>query len=89
MSACDPLNLVGVLTPGARVPAALGSYVVFQDGVPIASVAGGEIECYPQPDDASREEAVEMLRVRAGVSTNGRRRSGVRGAAQGVAARRD
>jgi ATP-dependent Lhr-like helicase len=34
LSACDPLNLVGVLTPGPRVPATLSNTVVYVDGVP-------------------------------------------------------
>ena len=34
VSACDPLNLVGVLTPGARVPAFPQNRVTFVDGVP-------------------------------------------------------
>lgn len=34
VSAADPLNLVGVLTPGGRVPAVLGNRVAFVDGVP-------------------------------------------------------
>ncbi|HVU51015.1 MAG TPA: DEAD/DEAH box helicase [Polyangia bacterium] len=34
LSACDPLNLVGILTPGPRVPATLSNTVVFVDGVP-------------------------------------------------------
>jgi ATP-dependent Lhr-like helicase len=34
VSACDPLNLVGILTPGPRVPAVLGHAVEYQDGVP-------------------------------------------------------
>jgi len=34
LSACDPLNLVGILTPGARVPALPQNRVVFVDGVP-------------------------------------------------------
>ena len=36
LSAADPLNLVGVLTPGARVPATLGQRVAYVDGVPAA-----------------------------------------------------
>lgn len=36
LSACDPLNLVGILVPGARVPAAPGHVVAFRDGVPVA-----------------------------------------------------
>jgi len=35
VSAADPLNLVGVILPGARVPAVPTNYVVFRDGAPI------------------------------------------------------
>jgi ATP-dependent Lhr-like helicase len=34
ISACDPLNLVGIITPGPRVPATLANSVLFKDGVP-------------------------------------------------------
>jgi ATP-dependent Lhr-like helicase len=34
LSACDPLNLVGILTPGARVPALPQNRVGYVDGVP-------------------------------------------------------
>ncbi|HMF41190.1 MAG TPA: hypothetical protein VKQ32_10860, partial [Polyangia bacterium] len=34
LSACDPLNLVGIITPGARVAAAMPNTVVYEDGVP-------------------------------------------------------
>ncbi len=39
LSATDPLNLVGILTPGARVPATAQNQVVFIDGVPQADGA--------------------------------------------------
>ena len=42
LSACDPLNLTGIITPGARVPAMLGRWVSYRDGVPLA--AAGEPE---------------------------------------------
>jgi ATP-dependent helicase Lhr and Lhr-like helicase len=35
VSAVDPLNLVGILTPGARVPAVRSNTVVYRDGLPI------------------------------------------------------
>ncbi len=35
VAAADPLNLVGILTPGARVPLASGSLIAFRDGVPV------------------------------------------------------
>jgi ATP-dependent Lhr-like helicase len=34
LSGADPLNLVGLLTPGERVPATLGHRVILVDGVP-------------------------------------------------------
>jgi ATP-dependent Lhr-like helicase len=37
LSACDPLNLVGIITPGSRVPAVLGNEVLYRDGVPVES----------------------------------------------------
>ena len=35
LSATDPLNLVGILLPGERVPAISGKTVIFQDGVAV------------------------------------------------------
>jgi len=43
LSGADPLNLVGVLTPGARLPALTASRVLYRDGVPIALLAAGEV----------------------------------------------
>ncbi|HIM38274.1 MAG TPA: DEAD/DEAH box helicase, partial [Dehalococcoidia bacterium] len=43
VSACDPLNLVGILSPGERVPAVLGNRIVFRDGVAMCSSEGGNI----------------------------------------------
>jgi ATP-dependent Lhr-like helicase len=39
VSAADPLNLVGIVTPGARVPAVLGNRVAYVDGVPAEAAA--------------------------------------------------
>ncbi len=39
----DPLNLVGILTPGARLPALAGNRVLYSDGVPLAILSGGEV----------------------------------------------
>jgi ATP-dependent Lhr-like helicase len=44
ISAADPLNLVGVLTPGARVPSLAGNRVLYRDAVPIAVLIGGEVK---------------------------------------------
>ena len=42
LSAADPLNLTGIITPGERVPALAPNRVLYEDGVPVlALVAGG------------------------------------------------
>ena len=43
LSGADPLNLVGILTPGARLPSLAGNRVLYRDGVPLALLAGGEV----------------------------------------------
>jgi ATP-dependent helicase Lhr and Lhr-like helicase len=42
ISACDPLNLVGILTPGPRVQAIIGNNIIYRDGVPVAAVENGQ-----------------------------------------------
>jgi ATP-dependent helicase Lhr and Lhr-like helicase len=43
IAATDPLNLVGVLTPGPRVPAIVGNAVLYIDGQVVASLEAGEL----------------------------------------------
>jgi ATP-dependent helicase Lhr and Lhr-like helicase len=43
VAASDPLNLVGVLSPGPRVPAIVGNAVLYVDGVAVASLEAGEV----------------------------------------------
>jgi len=43
LSGADPLNLVGVLTPGPRLPALTGNRILYRDGVPIALLAANEV----------------------------------------------
>jgi ATP-dependent Lhr-like helicase len=40
ISAADPLNLIGIVTPGDRVRAITSSRIVFRDGVPLAALEG-------------------------------------------------
>ena len=39
LSAADPLNLVGVIVPGERVPAISGKFVSYRDGVAVPNEA--------------------------------------------------
>lgn len=43
VSATDPLNLVGITSPGNKVPALLGNKILYRDGVAIASIESGEL----------------------------------------------
>ncbi|HEY1810792.1 MAG TPA: DEAD/DEAH box helicase [Kofleriaceae bacterium] len=43
VAATDPLNLVGVLTPGPRVPAIVGNAILYVDGHAVASLEAGEL----------------------------------------------
>ncbi len=43
LSAVDPLNLVGILTPHARVAATHRNRILMKDGLPIAALEGGEL----------------------------------------------
>jgi ATP-dependent helicase Lhr and Lhr-like helicase len=50
LSACDPLNLVGIITPGGRIPAAMPNTVTYEDGVPRVEAAAA-----PAPTGSSSE----------------------------------
>jgi ATP-dependent Lhr-like helicase len=43
LSAADPLNLQGILTPGTRIPAFTANRILFRDGLPIAALESREI----------------------------------------------
>jgi ATP-dependent Lhr-like helicase len=51
ISAADPLNLVGILTPGHRVPATARNRILFRDGIPIAFREGSEMHFLEDPAD--------------------------------------
>ncbi len=42
VSAADPLNVAGIITPGNRVTAHISNRVLYQDGAPIAVLESGE-----------------------------------------------
>jgi len=43
LSGCDPLNLVGTVLVGDKVPVLAGSRVLYRDGAPIAALIGGKV----------------------------------------------
>src|SRR5687767_5261174 len=42
VSAADPLNLAGIITPGTRITAHTGNRILYHDGAPIAALESGE-----------------------------------------------
>ena len=48
MSGADPLNLVGMLTPGRALPALTGNRVLYRDGLPIALLVAGDVRFVEQ-----------------------------------------
>ena len=66
ISACDPLNLGGLLTPGAKTPAITGNRVLLENGLPVARIMGDELEEFPNiSSQASREAKRRLLVVRS------------------------
>ena len=43
LSALDPLNLVGTVVAGTKVPRQFGARVLWRDGLPVATLAAGEV----------------------------------------------
>src|ERR1700749_4130044 len=61
ISGADPLNLVGILTPGPRLPALTGNRLLYRDGVPVAMLSGGEVRFLEELDPAAEWEANKAL----------------------------
>ena len=61
ISAADPLNLVGIVTPGERVPALAGNRVLYDGGLPIATLVGGEAHFLVDLDVGAQWEAKNQL----------------------------
>jgi ATP-dependent Lhr-like helicase len=61
LSGADPLNLVGILTPGPKLAALTGNRVLYRDGVPIALLAAGEVQFLETLDSASEWAAHKAL----------------------------
>jgi ATP-dependent helicase Lhr and Lhr-like helicase len=68
LSAADPLNLVGILTPGPRLSSLAGNRLLFRDGLPIATLAAGEtnfLETLPPEDRWEAQTALLRRHVPA------------------------
>lgn len=66
VSAADPLNLAGIVTPGARIPALTGNRLLYRDGVPIAARVAGEVQALTALDEPTRWEVQKRLLLAPG-----------------------
>jgi ATP-dependent Lhr-like helicase len=63
ISAADPLNLIGILTPGARLASLAGNRLLLRDGLPVATLAAGEMHFFEElPPKQQWEAQVALLR---------------------------
>ncbi|MDQ3796011.1 MAG: ATP-dependent DNA helicase, partial [Pseudomonadota bacterium] len=65
VSAADPLNLVGTIVPGARVPALTSNRILYRDGIPVATLIGREMQkLEPVDGEAEWQLRTALLRRR-------------------------
>jgi ATP-dependent Lhr-like helicase len=60
-SAADPLNLIGILTPGARLPSLAGNRLLFKDGLVVATLSAGETHYLEQLQPKDQWQAQTAL----------------------------
>jgi ATP-dependent helicase Lhr and Lhr-like helicase len=61
LSGADPLNLIGILTPGQRLSALTANRVVYRDGLPVAAFTGGKAQFLTDLESAVQWEAEKRL----------------------------
>ena len=62
ISACDPLNLAGIISPGSRVSAVVRNRLAFRDGVAIGSMENGSFVSLAPSSNIS-PEIIDQARV--------------------------
>jgi len=53
----DPLNIVGTILPGEKVPALVGNRIALRDGACVATLIAGKFDFEPQLTPAEKEAA--------------------------------
>ena len=61
LSAADPLNLAGIITPGAKVAALTNNRVLYRDGVPVATLTAGQSDFLVEMEAGREWEARQAL----------------------------
>jgi len=61
VSGADPLNLAGIVLPGARVPAIYSNRVLYRDGVAVAALIAGDVQYFEKVDQETAWAMRNML----------------------------
>jgi len=61
VSAVDPLNQLGTLLPGSKVPALAANRILYRDGMPLAVLIAGKPQWLVELDEAGQLEARRLL----------------------------
>jgi len=61
LSAADPINLVGIITRDARVPATRANRILFVNGRPVVASESRSVRWLVDIDDAKRQHATRLL----------------------------
>jgi ATP-dependent Lhr-like helicase len=65
LSGCDPLNLVGTVLSGNRLPAVIGTRVLYEDGVAVAALVANKPQWLVESDTAQQQRWKNALLRRA------------------------
>jgi ATP-dependent Lhr-like helicase len=69
VSAADPLNLIGIITPGARLASLSGNRLLYRDGLPMATYAADQVHFLQDlPEKEQWEAQTALLRRHASIA---------------------
>ena len=63
ISACDPLNLGGLIVPGVKTPSVTGNRILLENGLPVARMLGEELQEFDNINAVASREAKKRLLV--------------------------
>jgi len=61
LSAADPLNVIGSIVPGPKVPALTHNRILYRNGLPIAALVAGEVQWIETLEPRDKAEAENAL----------------------------
>jgi ATP-dependent helicase Lhr and Lhr-like helicase len=61
ISATDPLNLIGIILPGERIPALHTNRILFKNGLPVTKQLNADIQYMEQVSDNQQREINNLL----------------------------